>query len=39
MALITLMIMSTAAAVLRGKELASVSDVANQLLYSATKVT
>lgn len=31
MALITLMIMSTAAAVLRGKELASVSDVANQL--------
>ena len=31
MALITLMIMTTAAAVLRGKELASVSDVANQL--------
>ncbi len=31
MALITLMIMSTAAAVLRGQELASVSDVANQL--------
>ncbi len=31
MALITLMIMSTAAAVLRGKELLSVSDVANQL--------
>ena len=31
MALITLMIMSTAAAVLRGKELASVGDVANQL--------
>lgn len=31
MVLITLMIMSTAAAVLRGKELASVSDVAGQL--------
>jgi len=31
MALITLMIMSTAAAVLRGRDLGSVSDVANQL--------